>query len=109
MMQGLFNVFGLPLAIVVLAAALGILARDKRKWYLRAGGVLLACGFLGPALMAALLAHPGKDQSDIGMLGTILMLIFLPSGLLLLGLGLAIGLWRRLNAPPRPPSDDPRP
>lgn len=102
MINGIINVLGPPLIIASLAVVAGILfAKDRPRWFMRAGGALLAAGVVGPLLLGMLLAHPG-DQSDIGMKGTIIMLVFFPSGLLMLALGLAMSLWTRRRTPPQP-------
>ena len=80
----------------VIAVPVLLFCLRKRKWLLRLGGVLLAMGFLAPLLLQAFFDHPG-DRSDIGMKGTILMLVFFPAGLLVLGLGL---LCPRPRTPP---------
>ncbi|MBU2574231.1 MAG: hypothetical protein KKH28_09165 [Elusimicrobia bacterium] len=86
--------------VVALLSAGGVICKDIRKWFLRAGKYVLAAGVVGPFLVSGLSANREAGS----MAGLFVGIILIPAGLLLLMIGVCMRK-PRAAPPPLPPDE----
>ncbi|MBI4801323.1 MAG: hypothetical protein HY796_02255 [Elusimicrobia bacterium] len=103
---GLYPFLLACILIVALFSTGGVICRDIRKWFFRAGKFVLAAGVVVPFIVSGLQANREAGS----MMGVFVAIILIPAGLLLLMIGVCMPK-PRVPPPdktgPQPPSPKP--